>query len=411
MEDLVSVFQGDESCNFWETIGGGPGRFYLRAEYLSWWLRGQSLPPLVATSSPLVPQNNQGVLGQDTTAVLFGGSTLDSRQHSGGRFTAGYWLDSCQVWSLEASGFFLGREDTSFAANSGAVPVLARPFQVQNLGNLEFRELTASPTGVFSLNGSVSVNTPTELWGAEVNLRRKLCCGCDYRVDLLVGFRYLELRDGVHQLEDVTTLQPFPTPAFFPPGATVAPGDRFLVQDLFDTRNRFYGGQLGASGEFRRGRWIFGGTAKVALGVVEQTLDVQGSTTQFRMGQPILALPSGLFAQQFTNSGHFSQSQFAVAPEVGVKVGYQLTDHISAFVGYNFLYLSNVMRAGDQIDRSLDIRQVPFALGVPPMLTLPNPPGTTVAVPPVAGPSHPIVPFRTTDFWAHGVTVGLEIRY
>lgn len=401
LPEPIPPMQPTEAIMFWEEIGGGAGRFYVRAEYLSWWLKGQSLPPLVTTSPPLTPENDLGVLGKNTT-ILFGNSTQDARQSSGGRITAGFWLDSCQVCGVEGSFFYLGRQNNPFSVNSSTTPVIARPIQIQNLGNLESRELTAtpglSPGAQFLLRDSISIDTPTQFWGAELNLRHQLCCGCNYRVDLLGGFRYLDLQEGLHITEDLTTLRDFPEPSANPP-LQVRQGDRFVATDLFDTHNRFYGGQLGVSGELRRGRWVVTGTAKLALGVTQETLDVAGSTTLFQAATGNrVTLPGGLLAQP-SNIRHYSRNSFAVAPEVGIKVGYQVTEHINAFVGYNFLYLSNVLRPGDQVDRSIDVTQVPFALG------------STVMLPPVTGVRHPVVPLRESDFWAQGVNVGVEIRY
>lgn len=392
---------GGEAIVFWEELGGGLQRFYVRKEYLAWWLKGQNLPPLVTTSSPLLPEGNLGVLGPGT-AVLYGNSTQSAQQFNGLRLTAGYWLDPCGLWAVEASGFFLGGQSNHFSVNSMTTPVIARPIQIQNLGNLESRELTAtpglSPDALFLLRGGVNVDSSTQFWGAEANLRRVLCAGCNYRIDALAGFRYLDLRESLQITESVTTLKDFPEPSLNPP-VQVKAGDNFLSIDRFATRNQFYGGQVGLNGEYRWGRWLFGATAKVGLGVTQETLNIQGSTTltQAATGNKIVA-PGGLYAQP-SNIGQFSQSHFAVAPEVGLRVGYQVTDNINIFVGYSVLYLSNVIRPGDQIDRSIDVTQAPFGLG------------NTVNLPPVTGVQHPTPLFRQTDFWAQGVNVGFEIRY
>ena len=64
-------------------------------------------------------------------------------------------------------------------------------------------------------------------------------------------------------------------------------------------------------------------------------------------------------------------------------------------VGYQFIYLNRVVRAADQIDRTVDLAQSsssdPLAL--------------------VAAASRPAVPFNRSDFWTQGLTFGLEWRY
>jgi hypothetical protein len=50
-----------------------------------------------------------------------------------------------------------------------------------------------------------------------------------------------------------------------------------------------------------------------------------------------------------------------VVPEVGVKVGYQVTPHLRAQVGYDFLYWSDVVRPGSQIDPLINTNLIPPA--------------------------------------------------
>ena len=106
----------------------------------------------------------------------------------------------------------------------------------------------------------------------------------------------------------------------------------------------------------------------------------------------------GLLAEP-SNIGIRSQDRFAVIPEMGVKLGYNFTPNIKAFVGYTFMYVSNVARPGDQIDRTVNISQQPILLG------------TTAVNPPLVGAARPFPLFQTTDFWAQGVNFGLEIQY
>ena len=100
-----------------------------------------------------------------------------------------------------------------------------------------------------------------------------------------------------------------------------------------------------------------------------------------------------------SNSGHFTRNRFSVVPEVRMTVGYQVTDWMKATVGYNCLVWSNVVRPGDQIDRGVDIRQIPrFVAPGDPVTPLPQRAG-------------PIVPFRESTYWAQGLTLGLEFSY
>lgn len=367
-------------------------RVYAGAEALLWWTRGSSLPPLVTTAPSTDPENTRGTLGFGGTQLLYGDQRTSSGPDVGGRFTLGYTFDPCCIWSIEGSFFFLGRNNDN-AFFSGAV--LGRPFFNVNVGQND-RELTSSPGttpgDLFALRGTTTIENSRNFFGADLNLKKLLCQGCNYRVTGLAGFRYLDLNEGLHITENVISDRDV---AGFP--GIFSPGNQITVFDHFDTHNRFYGGQVGIAGERRQGRWTFAGSAKIGLGVTNQQIDINGGQsvlsaadgTRRNFQGGLLALPS--------NIGHFTQNRFSVVPEIGVKLGYNLTDNLRVTVGYDFLYWSNVVRPGDQIDTSLNVAQIPNFL-----------PQGQVAP---AGPIRPLVPFRTTDFWAQGFNAGLELRY
>jgi hypothetical protein len=388
---------GGAACNSLAGEGGkvcGPdGRVWVSGEYLLWWIKGSRVPPLV-TTGPADPTQvpPPGAPGAAGTTALFGGDSLDRDPLSGGRFTAGYWLNCSQTVGLEASYFFLGPRSSDFGTASTGAPgsaVIARPFFDLSSG-LPNSELIAFP-GL--AGGAVQVHSTTRFQGAEANLIYNLCCSCDdrcdccgpaggYRWDLLGGFRYLDLRDGLGVVESTQVL----------PGAPVFSGDAINAFDQFDTRNQFYGGQLGVRGEVRRNRLFANITGKVALGDTHQTIDVNGATTITPPGGPTAVRPGGLLALP-GNSGRFSRDEFSVVPEVGVNVGYQLTNNFRVFAGYNFLYWSGVVRPGDAIDLRVNSTLVPTSLA---------PPG---------GPAASPFAFRSSDFWAQGVAFGAELRF
>jgi hypothetical protein len=364
--------------------GHGGGRLYGSAEYLMWWVTDGHVPPLVSAGPGTLPVTQQAIPGIDGNTILFQGP-LDYGTFSGARFTLGYWFDPCETCALEGRFFFLSNESANFAAASGGNPALGRPFIDQNF-NVPAAELTASP-GIVS--GMVNVSSFSELWGAEVNLRKNVCCGCWGRFDLFGGFRYLDLKEKLNITE---TEVAGPNSLMF---SDILPGSNVFVYDSFRTRNQFYGGQLGSQLELRRGRWFTDLRAAVALGDVHQTIDVSGTQTLVPPGGGPTQLTTGGLLALPSNIGHFTSDRFAVVPELGINVGYQITENFRVFVGYTVLYWSHVVRPGDQIDTVLDIRQIPHTIG---------------PIPPVAQ-SRPIMPFRQTDFWAQGVNFGLELRF
>ena len=214
---------------------------------------------------------------------------------------------------------------------------------------------------------------------AEVLLRRALCRGCDERLDLLVGYRFAELNDGlaIHQFSQWTQAQ-----GIIPAGTTKD------ITDSFDTANQFNGGQLGVAYQERVGRWSLEMLAKLGLGNTQSRVRIDGGTVTTVPGGGSATFDGGLLAQT-TNIGVHESNVFSLMPELGITLGCDLTCRLRATFGYTFLYWSRVARPGDQIDRNLS--QLP-------------------PEPPVAG-GGPAFALRTTDFWAQGMNFGLDYRF
>jgi hypothetical protein len=355
-----------------------PYVFWVDADYLLWTIKDSQIPPLVTTSPPGTPRASAGVIGAPGTMVLFGGNDVDNEERSGIRVTTGFWFDRNQCLGIEGSFFFLGQRSVNFDAASSGVPILARPFFDVNAG-VENSELIAFP-GV--LAGSVAIRDTSRLWGTELNLRGNWCAGCCWRLDWLAGFRYLALDESLTISENLT----------IPSGPQA--GTSIFVNDSFWTHNSFAGGNLGLELELRQRRCSVVLLGKVALGNMHETVNIEGSTGFAVPGLPVNFQPGGLLAQP-TNIGHYERDRFAVVPEAGIKVGYQISKHWRFLVGYSFLYVSDVVRPGNQIDRGINVTQLPSVLG----------PGTLV------GAARPTFTFHSTDFWAQGVSLGFEFRW
>jgi hypothetical protein len=345
---------------------------------LLWWTRGKHLPPLVTTGAP--DDEFPGALGQPGTIVLLGDKTVDDQIRSGFQFTAGYWFESDQVLGLEASVFYLEPHGTQFTASSDGTTVLARPFVAAGSGGddeiVQEQALVLALPGVST--GGVRVTTANRFWGAEANGRLNCCREGCCRVDLLGGFRFLELKDRL-SIASVSDTIPTSGPV--------------SVIDDFSTRNRFYGGQFGAEAEFRQGRWFLNVRGKLALGALDRAVAINGTTT-FTTPDGSTVVPGGLFAQP-SNIGRHSDTRFGVVPELGFRAGCHINDFLRVYAGYSVIYLArNVVQPGDQIDRTVNVEQVP-ALG-----------GAAVA-------GDQRVPFtlKNTDWWAQGLQFGIELDF
>jgi hypothetical protein len=316
--------------------------------------------------------------GAPKTTTVFGEDTLGNGLHSGARAQAGMWFNRCPDWGADIGGFFLSRRTETFFIASHGNPILASPLTNEKTG-LPGNILVAFPGGPpDGVSGSYQIAYSSELWGAEANARRKLCCGCNYHLDLFGGVRYIQLQEKL-SIMDVEFAEPM--------------GPLFVVSESFATRNRFYGGQIGLDGEYHFGKRCFVGVrAKVALGDMHEDIIINGQTQTILPPAPAVTSLGGVLAQK-SNIGTFSRDRFAVVPEVNLKVGLDVTDHLRVWVGYDFFYMSNVVRAPEQIDQRVDIAQVISGAG----------PNYTA--------SRPAVLFKSSDFWAQGVNFGLEFRY
>ena len=134
--------------------------------------------------------------------------------------------------------------------------------------------------------------------------------------------------------------------------------------------------------------------AKVALGNTHEQATISGYSQFAVPGLPVSVQQGGLYALP-SNIGHFSQNRFAVVPEAGFSVGYQITPRFAPLISYSFLYSSSVLRPGQQIDRGINVTQLPSQVG----------PGTLV------GAARPVPILQSSDFWAQGISFGLELRY
>jgi hypothetical protein len=214
-----------------------------------------------------------------------------------------------------------------------------------------------------------------------------------FRVDGLIGFRYADLQEDLDIAHFTVPIPPFGGTFAVFNGNQILLGETQVVNDVFHTHNQFYGGQLGLRAETRFGNWILNGTVKVALGSTRQIVDISGGSA-LTTTAGTTSLPGGVLSQ-VSNIGRFKDNEFSVIPEAGVNLGYQLTEGLRVYVGYNFLYWTNVVRPGSQLDGVVDDRQAP----------------TSPFFNPTFLASRPAVDFSDTDIWVQGINAGLEFRF
>jgi hypothetical protein len=378
---LVVMFLGAAAAGAQAPAPLPSGDFWFGAEYMLWWLRPGHLPPLVTTSSPA----SAGVLTQPDTFAVFGGAGQGGNEQfrSGCRFSAGGWVDCEHTWAIEADYFITELRGYGFQGSGNGGPgsgVLALPFFNLPLDRPD-AQLISSPNGTA---GSVVGSTVSQFQGAELYARYNVLQGDGYCIDVLVGGRYLQLDERVDLDTNLGVAQ----------GQVLGPGMAFVLSDLFQVHSRFYGAQVGLRGEVCRGGFFADCAARISLGTSQQAAIVDGSTRAFTAADGLVNEALGGFYAAPSNAGERTRDRIAFAPEIGLRAGYQVNQYLRLFAAYNFLYLSSVLRAGQQFDLTINPARLPIN-------------GNT----PNAGVPRPLLTFHETDFWAQGVSAGVEFRY
>jgi hypothetical protein len=351
----------------------GDSRWSVSAEALLAWFKSSPTPV------PIITDNYLDAPGVN---VLLGGGSVDTNPNAGLKITGTYRIDSSV--GVELTGFYIPTRSTSNSVSSNGQPGSVDLF-------LPFHDVTSNQESVTEIShwpdyrGSAQATLSNNLGGGEFNVTWAMPPRDAWRVDLLGGFRFLQLRESY----TITTSSPFNPPN---------PSDIWNTTDAFDTRNRFYGLQVGARVAYDQGPWVGSVIGKVALGTMQQSVSINGflKTNDYNNYGPTQIFSGGYFALP-SNSGDYSRNTFAVVPEVALKLGYRLTSQATAYVGYSFLYASNAARPGEQINRNINPTQA-VAYGN-------DPPATLV------GAAQPTFNFNTTDFWAQTLSIGLVYRF
>lgn len=358
---------------------GGPDRWYLNLEEQVWWIKGMPFTyPLITSGTPA----SAGIIGADGTIVKVGNEPFDYGNGFNVLHIEGGLWDCNRRWGVQVGGFVTEYrsqiEQSSLPLNSRFV--LARPIiNALNDPPLPTSLLVSFPN-VFS--GSATVTGQFHMGGVEVNAMRALIYCDTVKLNLIGGFRYLDYTEDL--LITSTTLFPTAIPEL--PDAT-------SIADQFLCTNEFAGAQVGFQGEWRSRRLFLGYTGKVAIGNMHQVIDVDGVTQQ-SVGPITTTTPGGLLAVG-SNISHLSRNDFACVTEGSIKLGYQWTQRISTYIGYNGLYTSRVVRPGLQIDPVVNPTLVPvsaqYGLDFP--------------------PQRPIPQFRSSEFWAQGLIFGMSMNF
>jgi hypothetical protein len=394
---VAPLGHGHFVTDLWEEVHSHK-RVYFQLDYMSMWVKGNQLPPLVTTSPLGTPQAQAGVLPESaTTSILFGGDRVDIDQRNGGRINLGYWLIDGEFLGVEGQYFALEPGHTTFDATSifsdGIQPgdqILARPFYNvdpnlpqprQDAAIVAFPDPFTLLQWQGPLDGSIDIKTTSRLQSAGALLRKLVWMDFTSRcrLDLLLGYRFMRYDDSVI-INDAWDF--IPNSGFFGP-------IHFNSQDTFSATNEFHGGEIGIKAQKYWGPLSAEIVAKCAFGNNHQQMYIDGSNTIISGGSSSTTA-GGLLAQP-TNMGTYDRNVFAILPEGDVNLRLDLTPRLRATVGYTYVYMNRVQRSGEAINTTVNPTQLS---------------GGTLQ-----GPAEPSFTFNSTPFWAQGITGGIEYRW
>jgi hypothetical protein len=364
-------------------------RVWFQSEALLWARHKRMLPPLATTSvlgtirqtSPFDPVAS--TLGFPTTTLLFGGNREGQDVKFGSMINFGFWLDPPNEIGIGGRFWILDDDHQNYVASSTspglenlAIPIfnVAPGFNKEDAVLIGFQGAPGPQQ-----SGSLFIHMANEILGADAYVRMNMLhwfgqrrdgsVGLFHNWDMLVGYRFTRVNDLLTIHADVSTDLP----------ADIS------FTDYFRTKNQFHGGLLGISKTLRNGRWSVKAAGNIGFGNMHQTVLIAGTNT-VSAGGPPSTTPGAIFTQT-TNLGKYNRDHFAYVPEFKLNFGFQVTNIFRVTAGYDFMYWSNVMMAGQQIDRSVNRNLFGGMAGLV--------------------PARPEFFYRDTDFWAQGLNFGV----
>lgn len=354
---------------------------WVTIDYLLWQVSGYGVPPLVTSSPVGTPREDAGVLPGAT--ILFGNDELDNDLRSGGRLRFGYWYDDCRSYGFEGSFLALGQESSNFSAFSdGSTGSLGRPF-FNSDPNVNAPDALIvgfdDPIDGDAYAGTIDVTTSSNVYSGHFAYRALLQQYGSHRVDFTLGYRFFRLDEGL-QINDNITVDGVA-------GGIV--GTNFQIQDQFNTSNTFHGAELGLVSTKQYGCWTSELILKLALGNNHREVTIDGQTITTIPGFPPFVADGGLLALP-TNSGAYRDDRFVAIPELNANFSYQVNPCWKLTLGYSLIYVSDVVRPGDQIDFNVNGSQLAGGL---------------------TGPADPGFNLQSDSLWVYGVNIGAQYNY
>ena len=122
-----------------------------------------------------------------------------------------------------------------------------------------------------------------------------------------------------------------------------------------------------------------------------EDVSILGGTTALLPSGTRVDRPGGFLALA-SNSGGHSRTEYATIPEGSLAIAYCLTDNIKLRLCYDLIYVSRLVRPGEQIDLQINPNLLPFS-------STPTAPAT------------PAFRYNDETFWMQGFSFGLVVEF
>lgn len=378
---------------------------WIQMDALVWWTSAVDVPALSTVSPAGTPPSLAGIVGPNSETLY--GNEIHGDEQGGFRIRAGHGFGRADGRGWTAEFLTLLSRGTDFQVSSNGDPILARPFinvgAGTGFGGTPDAELTTFPG---ASRGLLSIQSETRLYGFGLHYWGELydagdncdaCHNSHSRCDDLhcesdcyacvdqcatahsptifgikVGPRFYHLDD------DLQFDERFATNA----------GNQFALHDFFGTENSFLGAEVGLQSRLQKGRLSLNVGVQLAVGATRQELEIRGQNMAIVNGNLIQG-NTGFYTQN-SNSGSSDRTRFSVIPAFDLQLGWKLKSGWQANIGYQLMYWTNVLRAGEQVDPHLD----PAFFGQP-----------------IQNPNQPTRLYHESDYVAHGLSFGIERRF
>jgi hypothetical protein len=390
--------------------------YWIETDYLLGWIKNNPIAvPLITDAS--LDDTLPGAIGQPHTRVVLGKKSLNMDLMQGFQIAAGAWIKDDV--GMEGSYFLLPTTSRSKSLSTSGEP-----------GSPNYAVPIFDPSGVFGLSGhpgetifilpgpldgpgftaKYHLQLTSRLQSAELSgIYRVIDKEC-FQLKLLGGFCWFQLHEKL----------------IFKGNTHAAPGSSFghafyNIADRFETTNNFLAGDLKIDARYQTHKWYLKAALQGALGAMLQEVKIKGSSKTsggnlffLTQGTESKVLPGGIFAEP-SNRGTHKHHPFSWSFETKLQTGFEISKNCEVHLGYTFLWLSKVLRPGNQIDRKINSTRTALAkasrdtVGTGPGPIPPDgPPGPAPAP---TGSKRPKVPFKSSTFWAQGLDFGIQFNF